>query len=454
MDKQTFQGIWWNPERYEIDPDDLYPTTDLPAGVVAGEATFSPTQGGSLEIIGRLSEEEHLDHGAELPSADRIFGVTIEGRKVTLEKCQAANRTTTMSQVISGSEVWYFQRMMDGVHRSDDSISKMKIEFAGLDNWVAFEFETKGLEPDDEYEQEIKTATANLDGANLTVRAINRPDPYSYSLGPDETNIEFEFDEPSGIEKAISDYLFPFQNLLTLAYDRPVHPTSVSGFRQDTKSIDGFDIYYHHQSLREDLDGSLPAFRISDLNFEKSMQPWFDFANQNKQIQALVFGTRYVESPLRHLEFLSLIISLESIHRRMFSTQHLMDKEEFSEYRSEVINSLPDAPVTDRVEGLIRNIGNEPSLRTRLEEIGERYEDNLPDSFDFSDLFKQAVNNRHALAHGLDSVDANELQPINSGLRFTISLTLLDTLGFEDQELVKLAASTVSNSPLSGEEQE
>lgn len=87
----------------------------------------------------------------------------------------------------------------------------------------------------------------------------------------------------------------------------------------------------------------------------------------------------------------------------------------------------------ERTLNLINSIGNDYSLRSRLESVTSDYRSILDPLIDVDDTLRDSTNFRHEIAHGLGSgYDAGEMAEISSRLRAVCETLLLDAVGLDD----------------------
>jgi len=449
MEIESIQGVWWNPEEIEIDRDDVIPSPGLPEGVVPGEARFEPTTGGELELIGGFNNQEpyqHIQEDYEMANTSVIFGISIDGELITICDCIESNRSHSHSQVIGSSQTWYFGQLLKGTHQRDPKTDEISLQISGLEKWATFDFDRSLEIKSIEEFRETREDTANINGDIIKIRGSRDLFP-SGSLGSDTATFILEFQDRISVKDIIADHIVVLQNFMTLAMGKPTYPRSITA---DSSNFENrYDVYYHMQSYEKDVDYGIPVFGYSNIEFEKILKNWYTIAMDLPEVMTLFFGTQYNKPDLEHLEFLSLIISLEVIHRRRFpSKQKLMDKSNFREYREEIVENIPDIPPKDRISKLIQSIGNEPSLRDRLEDLVIPFDKELGKIIDVDELVDEAVDKRHSLAHGLRAVHSSDLVQLNRSLRLIVCMLLFDELGFKEDELLVNALNYLPGGPV------
>ena len=238
----------------------------------------------------------------------------------------------------------------------------------------------------------------------------------------------------------MKDYIRPIQNFLALATGEPITPSNVKGYFVHEGERYPTDISYQVSFSPESSYIKNPdrlLFRKNDIDFEKAIKNWIQHFADNQTLHNLYFGTRYNEDMFVENNFLSLVIALESYHNDLFPEYRLMKKEEFKELINDIFESIPDgANAKKRIKGLLKSIGNEPSIKDKLKRVFEEYSDSIRSLIENEDqILSNARDLRNDIAHGLSSEhDIDEMLGLAGKLQVVIEIILLKEIGlsFED----------------------
>jgi hypothetical protein len=194
-------------------------------------------------------------------------------------------------------------------------------------------------------------------------------------------------------DKSYEDYrkiIHHIQNFLSLVIMESVHPLSILGLAEVNKEMIQDKVTYQlvevfcrlsdipkgHKPLRP-VDMLFTFEDISD-KFETFLRNWFEKADSLEPIYDLYFGTLY--NPRMYLEhrFLSLIQAIESFHQRTYGGEYLSDKDYKVVYDA-LVTAIPEevgSDLKDRLKEYLK-YGNEFSLRRRMKEIFDNYQEIL-----------------------------------------------------------------------------
>lgn len=428
---QTFEyrGEWWLPE----DEDDR----------VAGVLEFNPETGGELNLIGKFGGHVHGPTG----EVEVIHGEVTEGKKVTLRDCfiHQADRTTgtadTHMQEVSARKCFSDVLFPGG----DIEFDKVKLFFPLLELWSA---RNTVVTPEGgvwgaEFAQ-FDPIEATLENASIKFNFEN-DQHYETWKGIELTQIaylEVKPDQTLLFDDYLDKYVRQLQQFLCLAIGEPVNPKRVTGYFDSDGETHAVDVAYQVAYLPEVPERKHPGdlqFNLQEIDFEEALQNWFENSRDAETLHNLYFGTQYNNDMFEENKFLSLVIALESYQDYLFPDHQLMDSDEFSRLHDQIMDTIPDeAGAKERIDDLLRSIGNKGSLHDQLSMVFYEYEDILAELIEIDDVIRNAKNGRHNIAHGLgNSYDLNDLANTAQKLEVVIEAILLDAIGLDSGSITE-----------------
>ena len=443
MQAIEYWGEWWLPVEEE---DEWQP--ENAEDRVAGVLEFDPNNGGELDLMGTLT-----GIGSGSGEIDTIHGKTKEGEFVTLRGCfdqgsgMSAKATVMHNQTISVSKVFSGALFYDG----EPEFAELKLTYPLLEMWTQQESFVTQLPP--EYEhigvhiESPESVTAELENAEIKLSIthnVTRKRWKAVELTQTaEVTIIPSGDLPFG--EVLNDYARHIQNLLSLALGEPINPETITGVNpseQDNKEKHETDIAYQVPHLVDAPESKHPnkvLFSLSDIEFENALQQWFESARGAQTLHNLYFGTKYNEAMFEENRFLSLAIAIEGYHSHLFADYRLMERGAYDDLCDDIMEMIPDdAEAKERIDGLLRSIGNEPSLRDKIEMVFDEYDCILSELIDVDEVAKRTTDNRHNLAHALDNeVDTAAVGDLARTLQVVVEAILMDTLGLDSDFIIE-----------------
>lgn len=427
MESREFRGIWWSPEHRDIHIDRETDLSSIPDGATAGIVRYDPTSSAKIELFGELARPDGVSE------VSYIHGMTTEGNKITISDCIWEEKNRNEGSGYFSSESWVGHTIFRHEHTSDSLFSEIDLSFPNLESWTNI----NTLDRDEEAEEyDPRRDVREVEGDEYSIKfvMVEHPTPHGYSSYPDQALLQLEFDSPLSYKEISADYIRPLQNFFTLGMNTPVFPDEISdgGLRNPTE-------IYPFNSEYSDAEETYPSsmfFTLTDVDFETAILEWFNHYENIETLHNLYFSTLYNDSTFLELEFLSLVIGLETYHRRKFPEDRHMEDIPYKAFRKAAEDRLPDVAAKSRTMDLLNSIGNDYSLGERLESVVSDHRDILNQIMDVSETVKQAKNLRHNLAHGLDSgYSTDELSPISNRLRAICQVLLLDAVGLSDKTI-------------------
>jgi hypothetical protein len=266
--------------------------------------------------------------------------------------------------------------------------------------------------------------------------------------------------EPSG-EKSFDEYLdimVHIQNFLSLGVMSPVYPLVVEGITEVNKEMRNnkaynppVKIYYRLSDIPKAPETLLPfnmlfIFKDFSNRFESFLRNWFEKIELLEPVYNLYFGTLY--NPRMYLEhrFLSLIQAIESFHQRTYGGDYLSDEDYKKVVYDALVTAIPEevrSDLKDRLKEYLK-YGNEFSLRKRLKEIFDKYQEVLNKFIENRDAFiEKVVDTRNYQTHHDEDLrkcaaSGEELYDLSQKLKTLLEICLLTELGFSSEEIKAL----------------
>ena len=419
-------GFFWLPD----DPGQQYPGNlhISEAGEVTLKIVHRPTAADSPTL------HSSTPFGEEVP---RILGI-VDNNAVTLQRCVAVEDPFYWLRIIEGyvSESQFRVRAaFIGAPFPDDepiSFTRVDCSFEGLGEW----FSISGFRP------EIKSDSEPADWS----LHYAQPDNISVTL-PGGIQLDFVFYPSfalpdykisklsSGISQQIhialhSEHLLPFvdffnilhrvQAFLCLAMNRVPSLEWIKGYSKDkldkrNREI-ATDIFYDDQMQGDQkVTYASMVYMYKDISecFENTIFKWFENYEKIQPAFGLYLSSRIGAYKYLNGIFLSLVQSLETLHRRT-TKDTVMEVDEFNKLLASIINAAP----IERREFMESKLkyANEISLRTRLKQLMHPFQDLFGTSSERNSLIGNIVLVRNYLTHYDEEGEEKAKHIIDHGL--------------------------------------
>lgn len=442
MDTIEYWGEWWIP----VEDDEGWQPTDA-EDRISGVLEFDPSNGGELDLMGTLT-------GVAGSSADieTIHGKTKDGEFVTLRGLFDKGTGMSASATVMRSQKFGVSKVFSGALFYDEpEFSEVELTLPLLEMWMRDEVFSIQLPPTHEKLgasiEGVEPITAELENADVKLSLgynFNKKNWESVEFSQ-TAKITISPDEKLPFEKILNEYARHIQNLLCLAIGDPIDPVSVVGVNpseQEGVEEHRTDITYrvsHPAEAPESKHPNRVLFSLPDIDFEDTLQRWFENARGAQTLHNLYFGTKYNESMFEENRFLSLAIAIEGFHSHLFPDHRLMEESNYDDLHEEILEVIPDdTEVENRIDGLLGSIGNHPSLRNKIEMVFSEYDHILSELIDVDRVAKRTTDNRHNLAHALDNgVDTAAVGDLARTLQVVIEAILMDAIGLDSDYIIE-----------------
>jgi hypothetical protein len=148
----------------------------------------------------------------------------------------------------------------------------------------------------------------------------------------ESVGIQIETPEALSLEDSYFGYIYPIQNLLTLATDAPNSIDGVAVFvKKDSRELP-LQVYFrtgYGEVQGRHLHPSGMLFLLEDIaaSFSAHIERWLKIADALDSVLDLFFGTRYNPRMYPENRFLNVVQAIEAYHRRRIGGLVLPEEE-------------------------------------------------------------------------------------------------------------------------------
>jgi len=445
-------GYWWLPGNED---------KKLP-----GTLSFSQSEGGYLEILGRFDDVKTL----EIENYQIILGMTQKGHPITLYQCLYSGGLLPITSL--GGAKYHIGFIFDGAHfrsEADIKFNELCGSYTDLDAWV----DICGFSIEQDYDEEklITNVRFVMPSAHYFKIEDNIEVGIGFSgYGPNlsaiQTEVVISQHAYLAIKSNMGDIVFEsmfnllntFFDLFQIADQRISYPIDIIGFsRENTRERQGQEpispiikIYYTPIEPLVTQDLRLPQemlFTFKDLDKGK-IKSWFDSFEKYQTIIHLYRSLFYSSRLFIETKFLNIAQALETLHSILFGSKSLSD-EEFQFQKEKVLETVPQELI-EWVEGAL-NYSNFKSFKTRIVELLNNKSVLFLGLIDDIDSFAKKVRiTRNNFVHQTKQKGAfkpgKELYDAIQRLTLLFEVYILGIIGFSDekvQELIKAKKQTL-----------
>ena len=452
-------GFFWIPE----DPERKFP------GILkiseSGETTLEITSLSNIALNVALSYRKTGKHlfgdpfSATSTPFERIIGRSKRGY-VTLEDCRVIGRRTQLNRAVIASILISARRAFIGVDYGKGSsitFSTFRFSVEGLDEWLSI----TGSQPEYMFE-----------GNNLTIN-FSPPEKIKICLPEQEMELEFDFNLsiPAGFnitetkitQKAHislkSSELRPLDDFLTVAYrithflcfviGKTVSITSATGYSENEKGYGiPIGIFFRHNTMSEesfkiDRNEMLLSYGYIQDELQDVIVNWLKSYQKFERSFNSYFAYKAGIHRDSESEFLSLVQSLEAMHRRE-SQEKLMPDDEFESIMKNVLGIIPER----RRSWMKNRMRNELPLRKRLTKMIEPFRKFYGSRSESDSFINAVVDVRNQIVHSdpelpKSSSDAKKTIVLCAKLQSLLQLHLLRIIGMDGKNIEKIIKENV-----------
>lgn len=464
MKKQTFEGQWKIPGA---------------SSWVGGKVEYVPTEGIILDAVDSLTES----YGApERP--DRIWGTTTDGNRITLINNSSTNSTVHIGRISPTN--YRCELMLEGVHWPNINLGfdRMSVRFPLLNQWAGMaKSSTNDSLPQDEFLPGDQLSysftkpddrTATVDGTHFRIgtgAGISTKEGGYSGVDFDLTTVlQIIPREPMLVLSRYNRHIQSLKRFLSFALDRPIEPTSITGYLDGETKYDNTSInIYSRVSVEQDYTAPIhphsAMFLLDQIqsDFDEMLNNWYQLSNDLDSVISLYFSSVFNSEMYANNQFLTLTQAIESYHRETHAGRYI-DKRVYDEMYEDLMNLLAGDPAKidslssvksaqnlnqyysynpnskNRFKQHMRDgtlkYANQYSLKARLDDLTSEYQHLLSDiEYNIIGDERSIVDIRNYLTHYDDDggkakevANSNELIPLVWGLQQLLEVCLLSEM--------------------------
>jgi hypothetical protein len=368
MEEREFEGYWWTPEE--------------PERRVPGRLRYSPTEGARLELLGSLSNPADFGRvGANRLAV--VFGATRHDDVTIFGALQTA--TTLLVDPLYAREAFVSSLLLVGAHipvLGELDISACQVKFSQLDEWLDLGgFGVELVDPahaDDVDDFLFRVTYRRVSLPSVTARDMQFAFEFESSVPlnfkraldlRESSRLDITPVKPQRFDQFDREVLWPLQNLITFAVDRPNVLTSLRVKVGDQRWAD---------ILRSDRTDELTPRGLALLLFAYShvkerlsnfLDAWFVLYERLGPALNAMFSVIYNDVRPTDTKFLNIAQAAESYHRRL----NPVPDEMLQDHKGKVDRILSAVSPDDRnwLSGKLAHSG-EPFFTERLTALFER----------------------------------------------------------------------------------
>jgi hypothetical protein len=437
-------GIWYLPES---------PTSKIPGTLTYDYGNIN------LETLGEVGHPERIDFIQSLQSMKDdnsipiIFGLSTTGEKITLVDSSRINLHQTMNGLTTAkyisSSLYIGEEFTDKNQILFDSVS---MSYSNLKKWhlnSGINFDVSNI-IDKKFQinlSQVEMITAKInDDFDLTISLSAEIDKENYEniVKIEETPIiSIKCREKKQVKEFLEIHRC-YRYFLMLGMMNNVFPLRIKGNIGD-KNIEIFPNICVSRDIPtiSSPDKMLFTYPMISKNFMQIILDWWCLWTNFKDILTKYFSTLSNSTLISgELQFQSLAMILESIHRKKFHN------EEDPEYES-MINNMKEKLKENKKQvkfvDRFSSMGNSPSLQAKILKLIEISPESFKDVENEKCKFSEDVmHTRNYYSHGYDSLKdkATTTQPelyyLNQQLKLLIEGILLRELSFSNDFILNI----------------
>ncbi len=437
-------GLWWLPA--------------TPDRRIGGTLSVDSDKGITLELIGSF-EDGFAQEVSEYP----IIQGVIPGSLITLTNCISAG--TSSSYPGYRAQRIFARTGYKGAHfpaQEEARFNQMYVSYSHMPEWLGisgFDVQWELAESPDRSGYIVRYVVPS-DNFQVENDEFILTLSFSYSLEPGNTlrhvslsqNVSFRIQSNEELtpEDWQRRFIYPLQNFLTLATNKPNFPVHLAFFSPRLTIGTHQELLQPIEELLEPIDSSerplhqpdmLFSYAAIEANIQTMMSRWLDIAQVLDSVCYLFFDSQY--SSTLHLEqtFLNLAQAAESFHRRRRNNAR-WPRDEFHHRRDTVL-----AQVSEEYNDWLRQLlmfANEPTFAKRMEELVVEIEPVVqPLINDRESFIKLVKNTRNYYVHWSEDLrnraaTGERLFRVVQILKFMLQTLLLMEMGLPSLHAMEL----------------
>lgn len=446
-DDFELKGMWWLPNN--------------PDKQISGMLQFAHKGKITLDLIGSFREIQSFG-SEEFSTPEVILGISDNGFICTLVNTFETNRQLNFPGIPKSQ---YQARFLILGHHFDSfndiSFTSVKVSYTNLENWLSARPLTLTKPKGDLREKweisfhfppEFKVYVDSIDADIESTHDLKtKGDLITKSGFTSSAYIKFTPRKAQNLQWYLNIH-HDFSNLLTILIGKTVYPKSIKAAKVNVEEDHGLLTILHSQdSLSEQKvdhhDMIIPHSKLCSC-ITSVFNSWFSNKESLRSVYDIFFGTKYNPDMFSELHFLSLMQAVESFHRSTKSGKYLED-DDWKKHKDHLISKIPNELETSFKESLKSRLryGNEYSLRKRIQELINTFDDEIIQKLSFDKKFFTGilVDTRNYFTHydveaRETALSGEELYWAIVKLEIFIIALLLKQIGF-DQTTISSALS-------------
>lgn len=451
-----YKGEWFLPNK----PDESF----------FGILKYDSKDGATLELFGLLSEKS-ID-------IDLINGITTNSKEITLYKVFLHHRggMTLVSQGETGkpTSLYTVNYILEG-HRFQDAkdlqFNSIEAQIFNLDEWVGISG-FKKLEVTEEQRRKYEFSLSYTLPKPIKFKINDSLDGMFNFIGnlPDRVIYQKEAIVKQEVELCLTpkastdflkmlDYLFIFQNFITLSIYEATYPTRIIlKSNKALKEIDDGKQVHRKIKLYFSIRGRKSSDKIKYIpdmlysygrikdDFERLISKWYSLRTTLEPVYNLLFDQFYHEGSVNENNFLNIAQAAEAMHATLYKGTK-MPPAKYKEMKERILKLAPKKYHDWLNEQF--NFGNNLNLHLRLTELIAKYGNKITDQLTGEteakkqEFVKKVKDSRNYYTHysstgkkkALKSID---LFYLSQKLRGIVVSGYLEETGFSHEAVEKL----------------
>jgi hypothetical protein len=446
-EKITQKGFWWLPQR--------------PQNRLAGDITYSLSDGAEISLLGTLAPLERLAH---VPEPNVVWGTTVSNKNITLFRAYQTNAQLNMPGITT-SRMESFRGVVGNHYNGEDDVIVRSVtcDVDYLTQWTSQTAITQTFDPPPSRTARLAiTVPENINlgrrnGVEITIVPLVHQNHSAEGVVLREfCRLQLKPDEPQRFQ-LLEPLINSVQKFLSLAVGEPcraldLHATIpdedfVFEGKQIWKKIELFQKVRQVAAL-EKIHREQMLFSLPDLlpNANKVFQSFLDVEQRLSAVFDLFFPTVFFPEMPPPQVFLNLAHSIEAFHRATIGGEY----QTAAEYRNGLEQIFRRAIPADIGAEFRQSLQNklqylhEYSLRKRLKDVLRRF-DGLVNPYvgEYESFINRAAEARNRLVHASADrppPDYSELWNLAQQLGMILEIAILNAIGFEPERIRAVTA--------------
>jgi len=437
MKEIIYKGIWWIPSQ--------------PENKVPGSLSYNRDEGSYLQIDGCFGDSD---------TYELLHGFSNNGKKITLQNAFNVHSTkrygTGLDECRIFANIFFVGAWLDNKTKFNKFLFRTNL----LDGWVnrsgfdiKHDIQNKSVNINYKLPDPIELYSSDKIKIEIVIEAKTPSLNFvqTEAIVRQKAFFEINFAEKNDLESLLK-VMYQLQNFIALATLKPVIPIEVFGYSDEhveeigeTKYPSKIDIYFSPIGDLGDYDVFPPnmLFTLGDIlnSSQEKLSRWFVRHEELAPVFDLFFSIMYRSPGYQERKFISLIQAVETYHRRTHKNFDL-DEDEHEKRVASIINVIPT--VYKKWLSYWLTYSNEPTLRRRLKELFDKFNEILSNFIEKKEFVNLSVNTRNYHTHFDKSLEnyrasGSKLTLLIELHKSLLLLCLLTEAGFSQEEIKQIS---------------